>query len=107
VPGLCERVRALLEDSGSDCVVCELGPLVVDDLATVNALARLQLVAGRLGCRVLLRDASVELRQLLAFLGLDDVVVCAGLRGEAAREAEEGEQPVRVQERVHRGDPAA
>jgi ABC-type transporter Mla MlaB component len=41
---------------------------------TVDALARLQLAAGRLGCTVRLRNASPGLRELVALMGLDDVL---------------------------------
>ena len=44
------------------------------DVATVDALARLQLVAKRLGCRLRLRNASAELVELVAFMGLADVL---------------------------------
>jgi len=41
---------------------------------TVDALARLQLAARRLSCRLLLRNASPELLELVAFMGLADVL---------------------------------
>ena len=44
------------------------------DALTVDALARLQLVARRDGCRVRLRGASQELLQLIAFMGLTEVL---------------------------------
>jgi len=44
------------------------------DVVTVDALARLQLEANRLGCRMRLRDASAELLELVAFMGLADVL---------------------------------
>ena len=47
-----------------------LGPRARADLATVDALARLQLAAGRLGCRVLLRDVAADLGRLLDLVGL-------------------------------------
>ena len=40
------------------------------DAVTIDALARLQLTARRLGCRLRLRHASPELRELVAFMGL-------------------------------------
>jgi anti-anti-sigma regulatory factor len=58
-------------------VVCDVSALAGSDLATVDALAGLALVARRLGCRVRLRHASPELRELLALAGLADVVPCA------------------------------
>jgi hypothetical protein len=56
-----------------------LRPLVLDvrglpsDVLTVDALARLQLEARRCGCCVAVH-AAPELVQLLAFLGLSDVL---------------------------------
>jgi ABC-type transporter Mla MlaB component len=44
------------------------------DARLVNALARLQLVARRRQCRVRLRGASKELRELVAFMGLSEVL---------------------------------
>ena len=41
---------------------------------TIDALARLQLAAQRLSCRLLLRNASPELLELVAFMGLADVL---------------------------------
>jgi hypothetical protein len=41
------------------------------DAATVDALARLQLAALRHGCRIGLRNASPELLELIAFIGLN------------------------------------
>ena len=46
------------------------------DAVTCDALARLQLAAKRLGCQVRLRNASPELRELVAFMGLEDVLPC-------------------------------
>jgi len=40
----------------------------------VDALARLQLAARRRGCQVRLRRAPNELRELLAFMGLRDIL---------------------------------
>jgi hypothetical protein len=44
------------------------------DAATIDALARLELNAQRLGRRIELRNASRELRRLIAFCGLDEVL---------------------------------
>jgi hypothetical protein len=41
---------------------------------TVDALARLQLAARRRGCQIRLRYASAELLDLVAFMGLADVL---------------------------------
>ncbi len=73
LPGLCERVCALLAKSSADVVLCDVRS-VEPDAVTVDALARLQLAARRAGCRVRLRHASGELRELVAFMGLTDVL---------------------------------
>jgi ABC-type transporter Mla MlaB component len=73
LPGLCEQVCALLELSGADVAVCDVRG-VEPDAVTADALGRLQLAAGRRGCQVRLRSASTELLDLLAFMGLSDVL---------------------------------
>jgi ABC-type transporter Mla MlaB component len=106
LPGLCERVREVLGGSDADLVVCDVGALVDPDAVTVDALARLQLTARRLGRRVRLRRACGELQELLALMGLSDVVPpCAGLPLEPGGQAEEREQARSVQEEADPGDP--
>jgi ABC-type transporter Mla MlaB component len=71
--GLCDRVCALLLRAGANVVLCDVRSAPADAV-TVDALARLQLAAGRAGCRVRLHHASDELRDLVAFMGLADVL---------------------------------
>ena len=73
LPGLCDRVCALLERSAPGVAYCDVGS-VQPDAVTVDALARLQLAARRFGCQVRLRNASDELLELVAFMGLLDVL---------------------------------
>ncbi len=73
LPGLCDRVCGLLEASGADLVLCDVHG-VEPDAVTVDALARLQLAARRHGCRVRLCSTSIALRDLVAFMGLTDVL---------------------------------
>jgi len=73
LPGLCERVCALLSQSGAQVVLCDVTG-VDPDAVTVDALARLQLAARRHGCQVRLRHASDELLELVDFMGLTDVL---------------------------------
>jgi ABC-type transporter Mla MlaB component len=73
LPGLCDRVCALLEGSEAGVAVCDVAGVQVDAV-TVDALARLQLAARRHGCQVRLRDASTDLLGLVAFMGLRDVL---------------------------------
>ena len=79
VPQLCERVRALVEEGQADMVLCDVAGVSDPDCATVDALARMQLTAKRLGSGLRLRGASDELHELLAMAGLCEVVgVCGG-----------------------------
>jgi ABC-type transporter Mla MlaB component len=73
LPGLCDRVCALLQGSGAAVAICDVCG-VEADVVTVDALARLQMAAQRRGCQVRLRGASDELRALVAFMGLRDVL---------------------------------
>ena len=73
LPGLCDRVCALLARAAPDVAFCDVAT-VDPDAVTVDALARLQLAARRCGCQVRLRNASAELRDLVAFMGLADVL---------------------------------
>jgi ABC-type transporter Mla MlaB component len=73
LPGLCERVCAVLERSRVEVALCDVSG-IDPDAVTVDALARLQLAARRHGCQVRLRHASAELRELVAFMGLRDVL---------------------------------
>ena len=73
LPGLCDRVCALLERSDAGVALCDVSG-VDPDAVTIDALTRLQLGAHRHGCQVRLRNASAELLQLIVFMGLRDVV---------------------------------
>ena len=57
----------------TEIVICDVRGAEAD-VATVDALARLQLSTGRLGCRLRLRNASADLLLLVAFMGLADVL---------------------------------
>ena len=74
LPGLCARVCDLLGRTSGGMVTCDVVD-VFPDAVTVDALAKLQLAATRQRCRIQLRNASAELRDLIAFMGLDDVLV--------------------------------
>lgn len=55
-------------------VVVDVAALHHPDVATLDALARLQLAARRCGYRVQFRRACADLRDLMALAGLDDVL---------------------------------
>jgi ABC-type transporter Mla MlaB component len=73
LPGLCDRVCVLLAESSGGDLRCDVGGIGADAV-TVDALARLQLAAQRRGCRIHLRNASHDLVELVAFMGLRDVL---------------------------------
>lgn len=73
LPGLSARVCRLLERTGATVAQCDVSG-VAADAVTVEALARLQLTARRRRCLIRLRSASDELRDLVAFMGLQDVL---------------------------------
>ena len=74
LPGLCRRVRSVLEGSGAEVALCDVSTVAEVDAVSVEALARLQLLARRLGCQVRLQNASDELLDLVAFMGLTNVL---------------------------------
>lgn len=90
-------------------VVCDVAAITDPDEEAVEALARLQLAVTRAGATLELARAGRELRDLLALLGLDDVLRCAcpprrsGV--EVDRHLEQREQ-VGVDEEVDPGDHA-
>jgi hypothetical protein len=101
-PRLIAELGALV-GAGATLVECDVGALATRDVRAVDALARLQLTARRLGCRLRLRRAPVDLLQLLGCLGLADAV----LGVEVGRQAEDREQPLRVEEERELDDPVA
>ena len=74
LPGLCDRVCALLERTHATAARCDVSTIVEVDAVTVDALARLALAARRRGCRMRLLGASPELRGLVGWIGLGDVL---------------------------------
>ena len=73
LPGLSQRVCRLLDGSECRALYCDASG-VAADAVTVDALARLQLAAHKHGCRITLQGASGELLELLALMGLEDVL---------------------------------
>lgn len=73
LPALYSRVCLLLTQSRATLAVIDVAG-VAADAVTVDALARLALAARRHRCRIEFRHASDELRDLIAFVGLDDVL---------------------------------
>jgi ABC-type transporter Mla MlaB component len=108
IPAMCERARTLLQGCDAGPVACDVGAIAEPDATTIDALARLQLTALRLGRRVELRSACEELEDLLTLTGLLGVLTVAGRIGsavEAWREPELREQAPRVEEEADPDDP--
>jgi ABC-type transporter Mla MlaB component len=107
---LCERLQAVAQASGAEVIACDVRALSAD-CRSVDALARLQLTARRLGRRLRLHRASHELEALLSFVGLAEVVGGAGTAGlcveRRGRQVKEREEPRGVEERVDRDDAPA
>ena len=83
-------------ETGIICDVSALAP----DAGSVDALARLELLAKRRGMALRLRKVSHELQELLGLCGLVDV-----LRVEVVRQPEERKERVRVEEERQLSDP--
>lgn len=101
LPALVDVVARRL---GAADVTLELGPPGRVDLALLEALARLVLVARRSGGRLVLHpgDGAADVAGLAELTGLS---VCLGLGlGQPDRQAEPGEQ-LRAEEVVHVRDP--
>jgi ABC-type transporter Mla MlaB component len=108
IPAMCERARRLLQGCDAGPVACDVGAIAEPDATTIDALARLQLTALRLGRRVELRSACEELEDLLTLTGLLGVLTVAGRIGSAVqawREPELREQAPRVEEEADPDDP--
>ena len=79
LPGLTERVCAFLARNRDSAVPCDVVDCdvadVTPDAATVEVLARLHLAAKRYGCHVRLCHASAELMEIVAFMGLGEVLI--------------------------------
>lgn len=70
---LCEHAQAILESSAGDLMLCDVRQ-VRSDACAVDALARLQLTARRLGRRMQVVNVCEELRGLLVLMGLQEVM---------------------------------
>ncbi len=90
-------------------IVCDVGALTRPCVGDLETLARLHLAAKRFGATIELRNAGAALVELIAFAGLDGVLIVApsgvDVGGEPDRQVEQLE--VRgVDEEVHGGDGA-
>ncbi|HEX5566435.1 MAG TPA: STAS domain-containing protein [Streptomyces sp.] len=103
IPRLCERLCRLPHGSRAGPVTVDIGEFATADLVTVEALARLWLTAHRLGRRIRLRRAGGDLRRLLAWTGMAEVLLAADEDPDAAQ----GEDPDALPVPVPGTEPAA
>jgi anti-anti-sigma regulatory factor len=105
---LCERLVRLLDHRRAQSVVCDLRAVDRADLDAVDGLARLQLAAHRRGRRMRLRGSSREMRQLIALLGLGDVLPSEPVseRRRTLGQAEQRKQGGRIEEGGEADHPA-
>jgi anti-anti-sigma regulatory factor len=89
-------------------IVVDLSTLTEPDPVVLDALVHLQLAARRLGTSIRLENACSELVDLVALVGLSDVLplVCRSGGVEVDRQVEQREQ-VLVDEEVETGDAPA
>lgn len=106
IPACCARFRALLNNQADDGdVVIDVEGLDRVDVAAVDLLARLKLIAWRRGRLLRIQSASPELRELLALTGLSEVVpVAVALAVELEGQTEEREELRGVEEEADPGD---
>jgi ABC-type transporter Mla MlaB component len=106
IHAVCERARTLFQRCEADSVVCDVSALDPDAVA-IDALARVQLTARRQGRRIELDGVGAELRELLVFAGLVEVLPLVAASGVEPRgQPEEREQAPGVQEEADPGDRA-
>jgi ABC-type transporter Mla MlaB component len=72
--GLSDRLAPRLAAAAPAVAVCEFSGTGEADLAAVDALARLGLLARRHGCRLRLRSCPLCVAELVALAGLGDVL---------------------------------
>ncbi|MGH8871283.1 MAG: hypothetical protein ACRDWS_04855 [Acidimicrobiia bacterium] len=94
-------------ETGDRVLVCDVGGIATPDLATVEALAHLQVSVHDMGYSLHLRYATTRLQELLDLCGLSDALpVCEGSPRVDQGQREQREEPGGVEEEVEPGDPA-
>ncbi|HET7482297.1 MAG TPA: STAS domain-containing protein [Actinomycetota bacterium] len=94
IPKLCDRARSLLLPPRVS-LRCDVSGIPKVDLVAVDALARLDLTAKRMGKLIRFVEISPALRDLLILVGLDDVLSDSV---ESVGQSEEREEVLGVEE---------
>ncbi|MDX6545054.1 MAG: hypothetical protein QOG02_828 [Gaiellales bacterium] len=111
---LCSRVAGLLDGLGASTLVCDVHDLHPADAAAVDGLARMQLTARRRGHSIQLGRPPGELCDLIALVGLGDVLPSVppdertrpSARRRRRRQAEQRKQGGRIEEGGEADHPA-
>ena len=107
IAGLCARGRDALRAGRSGRLVCDVAAVRSPDVATIDCLARLALVARREGAVFALHRPSPALRELVALVGLCDVLGLSPSSGlQHRREPEQREERGGVEEHREPDDAA-
>lgn len=89
IPVVCRHLTKVAVGNRAAVVLCDLGNLTRPDAVTLDALARLQLTAQRLGITIALTGTSSDLIELLTMSGFDTVLpVCLVSRVESIGQSE-------------------
>lgn len=108
IPSLCDRVRTLIDRVDEGRIVCDVAAVTDPDACTVDALARMQLVALALGGRIVLRAPGKDLSALLELVGLTRALPEVDGSGlETVGQTEQREQVRGVEEEGDAGDSIA
>ena len=78
IAAVCKRVRELICDQGANTVVVDVSGVIEPDMAALDALARLHLMARRFGRDLKIVHTCVQLEVLVAFSGLGGVLCVKG-----------------------------
>ena len=111
---LCARIQSSADACPDDPLHCDAGRVEDPDIGTIEALARMALLARRLSRGLELDGARADLRGLIAFAGLAEVLRCeeaavaeTGSGVEVVGQPEEREVALGVEEERDPGDPVA
>jgi ABC-type transporter Mla MlaB component len=107
-PAIAAWTGALLAVGGARWVTCDVTRLTAPDVDTVDALAQLYLEVRERRRPVRFTHAPDALRELVDLMGLQDVLpLGVPSTVEPGRQAEQGEQPLGVEEGVQPDDAPA
>lgn len=105
IPDLCDDAAIVLALAPAARLVCDVAAIVSPDRPSLDALARLALVARRVDTEVELVNACPSLVAIVDMAGLADVIRVRPVSGvEVGREPEQGEEGVGVEEEVELDD---